>query len=257
MLPFYFGAGRRRLFGVYDSARGGAATVRAAVLCYPWGEEYIHAHRTMRRLAILLSSAGIHTLRFDYFGTGDSGGEADEANFQGCMADTATAIDELRDMTGARRVALVGLRFGATLAAAAAVKRPEEVDALVLWDPIVSGAEHLKAIYESSPPNAAGRGVAATHESAEARQAGGGALAPTMASELSVLDLPPMIPELSARTLIILTEMLRSRGEVVREQVVSPIVVEHVQDICPWLEDPRKVGAISATVLRRIVQWLK
>jgi uncharacterized protein len=243
MLPFYFGTGRRRLFGAYDSARGGAAT-RAAVLCYPWGEEYIHAHRAMRQLAIKLSSAGIHTLRFDYFGTGDSSGERVKANFPDCVADTETAIDELRDMTGARRVALVGLRFGGTLAAAVAVKRPEDVDALVLWDPVVSGAEQLETIYGSSAPNAAGRTVTA----------------PTMVSELSVLNLPSMIPALPARTLIVLTEVLRSHpalDQVVREQASNSIVVEQMPDICPWLEDPHKVGAIPATVLRRIVQWLK
>jgi pimeloyl-ACP methyl ester carboxylesterase len=256
MLPFYFGAGRRRLFGVYDSARGAAATAPAAVLCYPSGEEYVHAHRTMRRLAIKLGAAGIHALRFDYFGTGDSSGETAEADFKGWVADVEMAIDELRDMTGATKVVLIGLRLGATLAATVAVKRPRETDALVLWDPVVSGEEYLETIYRSAMSDA----TVKSNDPGEARQIGGSDLTPTMATELSTLNLPAMIPALPARTLIILTEVLCSHSAldaVIREQGSESIVVEHMQDIRPWVEDFSKVGAIPATVLRRIVQWLR
>ena len=45
------------------------------MLCYPWGSEYIYAHRSLRLLAQRRAAAGIHTLRFDYFGTGDSDGD--------------------------------------------------------------------------------------------------------------------------------------------------------------------------------------
>ena len=62
------------------------------------------------------------------------------------VADTRAAIDELkRQVPGLDRVTLVGLRFGATLAAAAAAGR-DDVERLVLWDPVVDGADYMQSV---------------------------------------------------------------------------------------------------------------
>jgi pimeloyl-ACP methyl ester carboxylesterase len=135
--PLYLGTKERRLFAVYEPAAVKDRRTRAAVLCHPWGAEYTYAHRTMRQLAVKLSACGFHTLRFDYFGTGDSGGEDSEANPATAEVDVESAIEGLKDIVGVARVALIGLRLGATLAARAAMRRKENVEALVLWDPIV------------------------------------------------------------------------------------------------------------------------
>jgi pimeloyl-ACP methyl ester carboxylesterase len=135
--PLYLGTRERRLFAVYEPAAVKDRRTRAAVLCYPWGAEYVYAHRTMRQLAVKLSTCGFHTLRFDYFGTGDSGGEDSEANPAAADVDVESAIEGLQDIVGVARVALIGLRLGATLAARAAMRRKENIEALVLWDPIV------------------------------------------------------------------------------------------------------------------------
>jgi len=71
MNVFYFGAGERRLFGVYTPARHGGR--RGAVLCPPWGQEYLRAHRSIAQLANTLATAGVHVLRFDYSGTRSHG----------------------------------------------------------------------------------------------------------------------------------------------------------------------------------------
>lgn len=137
MNPLYLGTQERRLFAVYEPAAVKDRRARAAVLCHPWGAEYVYAHRTMRQLAVKLSACGFHTLRFDYFGTGDSGGEAFEANPAAAEADVESAMEGLQDIVGAARVTLIGLRLGATLAARTAMRRKEYVEALVLWDPII------------------------------------------------------------------------------------------------------------------------
>jgi pimeloyl-ACP methyl ester carboxylesterase len=144
--PLYLGTKERRLFAVYEPAAVKARRTRAAVLCHPWGAEYSYAHRTMRQLALKLSASGFHTLRFDYFGTGDSGGEDSEATPAAAEADVESAIEGLQDIVGVARVALVGLRLGATLAARAAMRRKESVEALVLWDPIVLPEEAVGMI---------------------------------------------------------------------------------------------------------------
>ena len=101
-------------------------------------------------LAARLAEAGFHVLRFDYFGTGDSGGEAWDGSPDLWLEDTAAAVEELRDMAGVRTVSLVGMRLGAVLAARLAASR-RDIDRLVLWDPVISGAEHLGRLAEAHP----------------------------------------------------------------------------------------------------------
>jgi len=145
MHPFYFGDGPIRLFGAYHSARGTVARPDAVVLCHPFGHEYIRAHRTLQTLATQLSDHGYHVLRFDYYGCGDSAGRAEDARVAQWISDIGTAIDELKDMSDAARVSLVGVRLGGTLAALVQAGRAD-VDTLVLWDPVLAGREYLEEL---------------------------------------------------------------------------------------------------------------
>ena len=113
MTPLFFGSGARRLFGIYEPGRSGSRTSRAAVLCNPWGQEYIRAHRSMRQLAKMLTASGRDTFRFDYYGTGDSAGDMVDADLAGWENDIGSAIDEVKDTSGSPRVALLGLRLAA------------------------------------------------------------------------------------------------------------------------------------------------
>jgi hypothetical protein len=54
--------------------------------------------------------------------------------------DAKAAVEELRDVSGARRVSVVGMRFGAAVAARLPSTHLREV---VLWEPILEGREHL------------------------------------------------------------------------------------------------------------------
>ena len=138
MMPFYFGTRERHLFGVYDPARTTGRSARAAVICHPWGDEQIHAYRTLRQLASRLSQAGFHVLRFDYYGTGDSAGHTGDNDLPGSCSDIETAMAELREMTGVGKLTLVGLRLGASLAAKVAATCADDLETLVLWDPLAA-----------------------------------------------------------------------------------------------------------------------
>src|SRR4029077_14090262 len=89
---------------------------------------------------VRLSAAGFHVLRFDYFGCGDSAGEDHEGRLQRWRADIAAAIEEIEALSSSSRVALVGLRLGATLAPSAA---PPSVQRRLLWDPVLDGRRYL------------------------------------------------------------------------------------------------------------------
>lgn len=145
MNPIFFGSTREPLFGVYHAPTARPVREAGVVLCQPAGHEYVRAHRFMLHLAGVLTGRGYHVMRFDYSGTGDSWGDGDDASLARWARDTLAAIDELRDTAGITRVHLLGARLGAAVALQAAAGRVD-VDALVLWDPILRGTEHAAAL---------------------------------------------------------------------------------------------------------------
>ena len=247
MNPFFFGTAERRLFGIYEPAAVGTAVKRAAIVCYPWGAEYLYAHRTLRQLALKLSSAGFHTLRFDFYGTGDSGGEPTDTNLAGFEADLETAIEELTEITGLTKVTLVGLRLGAVIAATVAARLRGKIEALVLWDPIVSGPEYLAQLDvapDARPP-------------IEAR---GFPLTGRMLQALSALDHRSLISKFHLRSLIIITEPLPSHGLLVSltsGPETRSLSIEFLTDVRPWLESSVTSGVVSSSVIQRISNWLE
>lgn len=147
MNPILFGRSPKSLFGVYHPPKAAQARGTGVVLCYPFGQEYMRAHRAYRQMALLLSKAGFHVLRFDYYGTGDSSGDAMDASLTQWVEDARSAADELKETAEVSRVAFVGLRLGAAVAALAAEGR-DDVDQVALWDPAVTGASYLSEILE-------------------------------------------------------------------------------------------------------------
>ena len=144
MEPFFFGNSGQRLFGVYHPPTDPYGRNTGVVLCYPIGQEYMRSHRAFLQLARKLSDSGFHVLRFDYYGCGDSEGSFDQCTFRRWVDDVVTAIDELREGSGVTRICLCGLRLGASVAAFSA--EHQSIDGLVLWDPVVQGANYLREL---------------------------------------------------------------------------------------------------------------
>ena len=255
MTPFYFGTRRRRLFGIYDPAKvSGNTPLRAAVICHPWGAEYLHAHRSLRQLAVKLSLAGFHTLRFDYFGTGDSAGDMTDTDLAGWENDIETAMEELKDSTGAKRVVLAGLRLGATLAASVAAKRPKEVAALILWDPIVSGEAYLQSLGLFRKPKL-GYGKGPIRRPAKV---GGGyeilgfPLTAEMMQQYKAIDLTAQLPKLPVGTLHVVSERLPCHDTLeraIKEQQQTSSAIEYFGDPPAWIERPGDAGSVPVNVL--------
>jgi pimeloyl-ACP methyl ester carboxylesterase len=128
------------LVGLYHPATGDRRLDAAVLICPPIAHEHIRAHRALRFLATRLAREGLDVLRFDYFGVGDSVGASEEGRVARWQDDVAAAADELLALSGARSLSVLGVRFGATLAATASLPK---LDHLVLWDPVLSGAQYL------------------------------------------------------------------------------------------------------------------
>jgi pimeloyl-ACP methyl ester carboxylesterase len=185
--PFYFGDPERPLYGVYHPPRGDDSG-RAVLLCYPVGAEYMRSHRAFRQLTTFLTRNGMHVLRFDYLGTGDSAGTGVDASLEQWLGDIALAIDELKESAGVDSVAVVGLRFGGTLAQAAAATRTD-VSQVVLWDPVTDGSEFLDRAVDSRPDDVEAWGLPAGTVGL-----GGFPLTPDFRSQLAGLRLADLRP---------------------------------------------------------------
>lgn len=143
--PLYFGR-ERELFAWYHPATTSLVRESAVLLCPPLGKEYMCSSRAFRHLAERLSDEGFSTLRLEYFATGNSAGGPEDGQLVGkWLASIASAIDELKLLTGATRIAMVGMRMGGTLAAFAADKR-EDTGAIVLWEPCANGGRYVRQL---------------------------------------------------------------------------------------------------------------
>ena len=144
--PFFFPNHGYSLFGVLHEP-GAAAALPAFVFCHPFGEEKLWTHRVFVGFARRLAEKGHAVLRFDYMGNGDSDGEFRESSVTTARSDVRCAIELVRRRTGADRVALLGLRFGATIASLVAEELPEpEIDRLILWAPVVDGGRYAQEL---------------------------------------------------------------------------------------------------------------
>ncbi len=116
------------------------------VICPPLGYDMVVAYRGIRHLAEGLARSGMPTLRFDYHGTGDSGGsDYEPGRVKAWLASVAAAIDEAKRLTGAPRVAVVGIRLGSLLAMYAAADR-SDVAAMVAWAPVATGRARVREL---------------------------------------------------------------------------------------------------------------
>jgi pimeloyl-ACP methyl ester carboxylesterase len=142
--PFYFGPAGRELFGIYHPPVG-TPREEGVVICPPLFAEYLRCHTCLKRLAAALAASGVHALRFDYHGTGDASGDFEETTPADWQNDIRAAAAELQALSGVRRVRLIGVRLGATLAARVAVDAGS-VQRVILWDPIVDGAAYVRQL---------------------------------------------------------------------------------------------------------------
>lgn len=243
MNPLFFGDSGEQLFGAYHSAV--ASSRRGAVICYPWAREYLLAHPTLRLLAQRLADNAIHTLRFDYYGTGDSAGDANAAGSERWIRDIGIAIEELRDVANIQEVTLIGMRLGGALASLAAATRPE-VTRLVLWDPVLDGDTYLDEL-------------GAPASNGDAIDVLGSVLTPSLRSDLGAIK-PELVTQSWRQTLVIQTLADASVAAVTDSAQKRGLGVERdeVNDVTAWREEWGRGGkGLAVNAVNRIVAWLR
>lgn len=145
---FWIGAGERRIFVNVHRAGGDTARRGVFVFCPPFAEEKNKSQRLYVELARALSAAGFDIFRFDYEGTGDSTGNFEHARIATWKSNIHDVIRFCLKDDANSPVGLVGMRFGAALAATVAEECPS-VKWLVLLAPIADVSAFFRRILRS------------------------------------------------------------------------------------------------------------
>ncbi len=258
--PFYFGPTEKQLFGLYYVPQPSLERDYGIVICNPWGQEYIRAHRALVQLGLRMARQGFPTLRFDFFGSGDSAGADEDGTLVQWQADLRLAIQELKRRSRVESVYLVGLRLGASLAALVASGR-DDIAGLVLWEPAVNGQAYLQDLEKWHEEKQFAFLNELKPHSERAELLGFG-LHPSFLDGLNGLDLLSMKRKPAGRILTIespgsagvdqpwvqqLNQHFQELGAVVDYQLIESFIM--------WTEDPDK-GLVPQPILEAAVTWL-
>ena len=158
------------------------------VFCGPLGYEELCAHRALRHWADAIAEAGFPALRFDYDGTGNSGGsDTDPDRVSAWLASIEDAAAGLRARSGVQQIVLLGVRLGGTLAAAAAER--VGADGLILFAANATGRSYVRevlALGRFMRPDAEGAGEQASGDGDE--QVAGFVMTRQAIADISALD---------------------------------------------------------------------
>ncbi|MGA8277611.1 MAG: alpha/beta hydrolase [Rhodanobacteraceae bacterium] len=141
--PLMIGPQDRRLFAALHIPP--ANPLAGVLVCAPFFHEYIVSYRLFALLGAALAEQGVAVLRFDYYGTGDSGGVDTDFSLAGACADAARALKVLREQVERLPLAILGVRAGVL----PAIRTSAACDprTLWLWQP-VDGAEYISELQQ-------------------------------------------------------------------------------------------------------------
>lgn len=199
-------------FCLYHPPAADSAVRSALIYLHPFAEEMNKSRRMAALMARRLAQHGHAVLQIDLHGCGDSDGDFGDASWASWLQDIRAARAWLRrrhDRTGAP-LWLWGLRAGSLLAAAAAAD-PDPADepvGLLLWQPVITGKQHLQQFLRlkvaGEMMSGDSKGVMATLKQkladGTAVEIAGYTLAPDLAQGLDAAELaPPARPHPNAR----------------------------------------------------------
>lgn len=139
--PIFLDGAKGRLFVqqfLPDSEQSGSAVL----LSPPFAEELNKSRRMMALLGRSLAQCGHAVAWPDLYGTGDSGGDFADADWQVWKQDWLQVAQMLCE-SGIQRFYVVGLRMGCLLAADALRESSLPLQKLVFWQPVLSGKQMI------------------------------------------------------------------------------------------------------------------
>ncbi|APW45117.1 hydrolase 2, exosortase A system-associated [Rhodoferax antarcticus] len=139
---FFIDSSDGQRFCLLHQPPAGQAILGQVIYVHPFAEEMNAARRMAAMQARALAKAGFVVLQIDLLGCGDSSGDFADATWNTWLQDLALAQRWMRKRWPEDPLWWWGLRAGSLLAAQAC--RASAVPAhLLLWQPVLSGKQHL------------------------------------------------------------------------------------------------------------------
>ena len=137
-------------------AAGGKDHVPGVVFFHGFTGDRMESHWMFVKCSRALAHAGVASLRFDFYGLGESAGEFREMSLTREIGDGRSAVAFLREQPGIdpRRVGLLGLSLGGLVAATLAPSLTAK--ALVLWSAVAHTAR-LRDLVKTSAKRIPGK----------------------------------------------------------------------------------------------------
>jgi len=149
----------KTLRGMLHLPEGVSEKVPMVVMFHGFTGNKVESHFIFVKMSRALEKVGIGSVRFDFYGSGESDGDFSEMTFSGELEDARQILDFVKRQptTDVERIGLLGLSMGGAIAGIIARERKEDVKALVLWAPAFNmpelimgeGARQYGAIMES------------------------------------------------------------------------------------------------------------
>jgi alpha-beta hydrolase superfamily lysophospholipase len=221
--PLYISSdGGEPIFAFFHDAQEPAEL--AVLICPPFGEEDMSSYRSRREWASALAGNGFAALRFDFPGSGDSGGGPRDAERVRVWTEAVDASARwLSETTGARRIVALGIGLGGAIAyRALALGAP--IDDLVLWGASARGSRHvreLRAFSLMAAPQLEQDAASALEEEASdgSLEVSGYVLSAETQRELSELDLSQLDCRLDDARVLLLERDGRAVDTRLRETI--------------------------------------
>jgi dipeptidyl aminopeptidase/acylaminoacyl peptidase len=217
------------------------------VLFHGFTGNRMEAHWIFVKCSRALAQAGIASLRFDFYGSGESDGEFREMSLRGEIADGRAAVAFLRGQPGIdpERVGLLGLSLGGAVAAALAPSVQAKV--VVLWSTVAHTAR-LRELVRKSAKKIPGKPGAVEFDARE--------ISPRLVEDVLKVEPIRHLARFKGPTLIVHPEkdeaipishardFLRAAGADAKELVIIA-GADHVYTSIPWEQE----------VIVRTVHW--
>ncbi len=212
------------------------ARVPGVVFFHGFTGDRMESHWLFVKCARALASEGLASLRFDFYGSGESDGSFREVTLSGELADARAAVAFFRRQPSVdpRRVALLGLSMGGTIAATLAASC--RARALVLWAALAHPAELRDLAERTTRLIPGGKG---------AREYGAHEVSPRFLDNLEKIDPLQALRRFKAPTLIIHPEkdellplhhpesLFRAAAAACKEKVIVP-GADHTFNSLAW-----------------------
>ena len=138
-----FGGSKGALRGMLHLPQAGGPGP-GVVIMHGFTGQRLESGFLFRALSRALETAGVASLRFDFYGSGESDGDFIDMTASSERADALAALDFFRsqDAIDAERVGMLGLSFGGFMTACTVGRRGDQVKAAVLWSAAGDSIKH-------------------------------------------------------------------------------------------------------------------